>query len=87
MMRQGRHRRQRGTLLPATLRGSANEQANILTPEPPRRPLLAGRVPKGLPLGREISKASWDTEEECVVFLKGGSINGWVGGFGACMQL
>jgi hypothetical protein len=86
-MGQGRYRRQRCTLLPTTLCRSANEQANILTPKATRRPLLAGRVPEGFPLSREIPKTGWDAEEERVIFLKRDGVDGWVGGFGTCVEL
>jgi hypothetical protein len=38
-------------------------------------------------LSREISEAGGDAEEECVVFLKGGGVEGWIGGFGTCVKL
>jgi hypothetical protein len=49
--------------------------------------LLAGRVPEGFPLSREIPKTGWDAEEERVIFLKRDGVDGWVGGFGTCVEL
>jgi len=87
MSSKRRHSRQRGSLLSTTLRSSANEQPNILTPEATRRPLLAGCIPEGLPLCREISEPGGDAEEERVVFLKGGGVYSRIGGFGTCVKL
>jgi hypothetical protein len=87
MSSKRRHSRQRGSFLSTTLRSSANEQSNILTPEATSRPLLAGRIPEGLPLSREISKTGRDTEEERVVILEGGGVDSRIGGFGTCVKL
>jgi len=87
MMRQCRHGRQCSTLLPTTLRSSANEQASILTPEPTSRPLLASRVPESLPLSWEVSKSCWDAKEEGIVLLKGRGVDGWIGGFRTDVEL
>jgi hypothetical protein len=38
-------------------------------------------------LSREIPKTGWDAEEERVIFLKRDGVDGWVGGFGTCVEL
>ena len=78
MMHQGRHCRYRSTLLATSLGTSSDEQSHILAMEATRRPLLPGRVPKGLPLRREIAEAGWDAKEEGIVLLEGCGVDGWV---------
>jgi hypothetical protein len=43
-------------------------------PEATSRPLLAGGVPKSLPLGREVSVTGRDAEEEGIVLLELGRV-------------
>ena len=66
-MRKGAHGRQRRTLLPPALRGRRDEEADVLAVVAARLPLLARRVPKGLPLGGEVAVAGRDAEQEGVV--------------------
>jgi len=70
MMRKGAHGRKCGTLLASSLRGSRDEETGVLAPVATGLPLLAGRVPEGLPLGGEVAVTGGDAEEEGVVFLE-----------------
>ena len=70
MVRKGAHGRQRRALLAAALGGRRDEDADVLAVVAARLPLLAGLVPKGLPLGGEVAVAGRDAEEEGVVFLE-----------------
>lgn len=69
-MGEGAHGGQSGALLPAALRGGADEDADVLAGEAAGLPLLAGVVPEGLPLGGEVAVAGGDAEEEGVVLLE-----------------
>lgn len=70
MVREGAHGRQSGALLPSSLRGGADEDADVFAVEAASLPLLAGLVPEGFPLGGEVAEAGGDAEEEGVVFFE-----------------
>lgn len=69
-MGESAHGRKGGALLAAALRGSADEDADVFAIKPARLPLLAGLVPEGFPLGREVAVAGRDAEEEGVVLFE-----------------
>ena len=67
---EGAHRRQRRALLSAALGSGADEDANVLAVVAARLPLLPRLVPKGFPLGREITVPRRNTEEEGVILFE-----------------
>lgn len=81
------HRSEGGGLLTATLSASRDEQTGVFAPVATSGPDATGAVPEGLPLRREVTVASGDTEEDGIVGeeLVGGH-NG-VGGLGGSMHL
>ena len=70
VMSKRTHRGKGGALLASTLGSGGDEDADVFTPVAARLPLLAGRVPEGLPLGGEVAVTGGDAEEEGVVFFE-----------------
>ena len=89
MVGEGAQRRNRGALLPTARRGRADKEAGILAPQGALHPQLAGLVPEGLPLGREVAVAGRNAEEKGIVLLENGgvfeSLDGGV--LGRCVHL
>lgn len=52
------------------LSAGRHKEAGVFAPEATGLPLLAGVVPEGPPLGREVSVAGGDTHEESIVLLE-----------------
>ena len=71
-----------GHLLSASGSASRNEDPSVFTSESTGCPQFAGRVPECLPLGREISVSSRDTEQESVVGGEDICSDDWVVGLG-----
>ena len=67
---KGAHRRQRRALLSSTLGGGRDEDAGVFAVVATGLPLLAGVIPKGLPLRGEVAETGGDSEQEGVVFLE-----------------
>ena len=67
---QGTHGSQGGALLSSTKASSRDKQASVLAVERTLLPELAGRVPKGLPLSREVAVTGGNAEQEGVIGLE-----------------
>lgn len=89
VVNQSGHAGDGGGLLATTEGTGADEHAGVLAPEAALLPLLAGLVPEGLELGREVSVTGGNTEEDTVEGLKLGGIiqGGDVGGLGRRVHL
>ena len=57
-------------LLPSSWGGSGYENTGVFAMVKTRGPLLAGRIPEGFELSREVTVTGGDAEEEGVVLLK-----------------
>lgn len=80
---KGGNARRDGLFLSSTGGTGAHKHAGILAIERARGPEATGRVPEGLPLGREVTVASRDAKEEGVVVDKvsrGEDLIGWLRG-------
>ena len=66
MVGERRERRDDGRLLPTSRGGGGDEHGRELAEEPAARPELARRVPKVLPLDREIPESRGDAKDERV---------------------
>ena len=70
MMGKSTHCGDGSALLSSPLRGGRNEQASVFSPVATSIPHLAGGIPEGFPLGREVTVASWNTQKESIVLLE-----------------
>lgn len=64
---QGAHGVKSSGLLATSKAGSGDEETGVLAGEATGSPDAAGLVPKGLPLGREVTVTGRDAEEEGIV--------------------
>lgn len=89
VMYQCRHSGDYGALLSTTEGAGGNEDTSILAPVAAGRPLLAGLVPEGLPLGWEVTVTGGNTEEDSVERLELGRVveDGDVGRLGRSVHL
>ena len=70
MMGKSTHCRDGSALLSSPLRSGGDEQTTVFPPVTTSIPHLAGGIPEGFPLGREVAVASWNTHKECIVLLE-----------------
>lgn len=70
MVGKGTHCGDGSALLSSPLRSGGDEQATVFPPVTTSIPHLAGGIPEGFPLGREVAVASWNTHQESIVLLE-----------------
>ena len=87
MVSEGAHGSESSRLLATTLGASRDEKTGILSPEATSGPDATGLVPESLPLGREVTVASGDPEENGIVLEELSGFGDRVGGLGRSMHL
>lgn len=87
MVSKSAHSRQRSGLLATTHGPARDEQASILAPKATSSPDSAGLVPESLPLGREVTVTSGDTEEDGIVLEEVLGLGNGVRGLGRGVHL
>ena len=75
-----------GRLLSTSRPTGRHEDTSVFTSESTGCPKPTSRVPERLPLGREVSKSSRNTEEESVVGGEDVWCDDWVVGFGGSVH-
>jgi len=84
---KGAHGGQSSGLLTATRGSGGDEETSVLAVVATGGPDGAAGVPEGLPLSREVTVASGDTEEDGIVLQKVAGLSNGVGGLGRGVHL
>ena len=87
VMSESAHGSDTGRLLTTALGTSGDEKTGIFAPVATGAPDSASLVPESLPLGREVTITSGDTEEDGIVLKELVGFGNGVGGLGRSVHL